>query len=203
MELKFTELDDQNINDKFDSTNYENYWESLKVPENQPKKKKVTFNDILSNMNLIVNNQGVLQQMIPNQEFIDDHSYQQNYQQNNTRIVNNQTQSAKLVQQIKSAPIKSEPIQPIVKHSYIYNKYFKDYVDPNAESNKVNIRVPKTKEEYYEMLLDDRKKALEHKLRIEQIKSKKMMFTSAPGMNYTNPKTIQATKNNLRSMNFS
>jgi len=203
MELKFTELDDQNINDKFDSTNYENYWESLKVPENQPKKKKVTFNDILSNMNLIVNNQGVLQQMIPNQEFIDDHSYQQNYQQNNTRIVNNQTQSAKLVQQIKSAPIKSEPIQPIVKHSYIYNKYFKDYVDPNAESNKVNIRVPKTKEEYYEMLLDDRKKAIEHKLMIEQIKSKKMMFTSAPGMNYTNPKTIQATKNNLRSMNFS
>jgi len=208
MELKFTELDDNNVYDRFDSTNYENYWESLKVPENQPKKKKVTFNDILSNMNLIVNNQGVLQQMIPNQEFIDDHSYQQNYQQNyqqtNTRIVNNQTQSQnKVIQQKKTEPIQSEPIQPIVKHSYIYNKYFKDYVDPNAESNKVNIRVPKTKEEYYEMLLDDRKKAIEHKLRIEQIKSKKMLFTSAPGINYTNPKTIQATKNNLRNMNFS
>ena len=52
------------------------------------------------------------------------------------------------------------------------------------------------------MLLDDRKKAIEHKIRIEQIKSKKLMFTAPPGLTGVNPRNIRATKNNLHSMNF-
>ena len=51
------------------------------------------------------------------------------------------------------------------------------------------------------MLLEDRKRAIEHKKRIEQIKSKKLLFTTTPGMG-TNPRNIQPTKNNLRRMNF-
>jgi hypothetical protein len=56
-------------------------------------------------------------------------------------------------------------------------------------------------EEYKQMLLDDKIKAIQHKKLLEQIKPKKMMFTSNPGMSL-NPTNINATKNNLRMMNF-
>ena len=76
MELKLSELDNvntQNQYDRFDYNSYqqqngENYWEKPTTQETQIKKKKVSFNDILSNMSLVVNNQGVLQFMAPNQE---------------------------------------------------------------------------------------------------------------------------------------
>lgn len=44
-------------------------------------------------------------------------------------------------------------------------------------------------------------KAIQHRKMIEQIKPKKMMFTSNPGMSL-NPSNINASKNNLRMMNF-
>ena len=89
MELNFTEINkiqnpyqnqnqypnqNQNPYENYDNASYESqeidtqkYWEP-NVTQNkniQPKKKKVTFTDILSNMNLVVNNQGVLQFMAP------------------------------------------------------------------------------------------------------------------------------------------
>ena len=72
MELNFSELDTMN---PYQSTNNNNnnesreiqynYWEKAPIKEQQNKKKKVSFNDILSNMNLVVNKQGVLQFMLP------------------------------------------------------------------------------------------------------------------------------------------
>ena len=56
-------------------------------------------------------------------------------------------------------------------------------------------------EEYQQMLLEDKINAIQQKIRIDQIKSKKMMFTSAPGIS-ADPRNMQATKNTLRSMNF-
>jgi len=184
MELNLSELDNSNAMntyDTFDYNSYEkegeiNYWEKTKVQETQPKKKKVSFNDILSNMNLVVNKQGVLQFMIPNQE-------EQNYNYPNEL----------------SQPQNQQPVDPAVKHSYIYNKYFKDYAHSNAE--KPAPRVPKTIEEYQQMLLDDKIKEIAHRKMIEEVKSKKMMFTSAPGASL-NPRNLQATRNNLRMMNF-
>ena len=72
MELNLSELNTMNPYDTFDYNSYEeqngiNYWEKPKVEE-KTRKKKVSFNDILSNMNLVVNKQGVLQFMSPNQE---------------------------------------------------------------------------------------------------------------------------------------
>ena len=51
------------------------------------------------------------------------------------------------------------------------------------------------------MLLEDKIKAIEHKKRIEQIKSTKLLFTTTPGAT-SNPRNIRASKNNLRMMNF-
>ena len=206
MELKFSELDNMNPYDKFDYDSYEkqngvNYWEKpVNIQEKQQKKKKISFNDILSNMNLAVNKEGVLQFMTLNKEEV-NLNQQQNYTQEaynynsyNTNKNNNINNNIK-----KITPQNNNNIEPSVKHSYIYNKYFKDYGDPN--SGKPEPRVPKTMEEYRQMLLEDKIKAIEHKKMIENVKSTKMMFTSAPGST-SDPRNIKPSINNLRMMNF-
>lgn len=211
MELNLTELDNVNTMnpyDTFDYNSYEqqngiNYWEKPKE-EIHTKKKKVSFNDILSNMNLVVNKQGVLQFLAPAQEPQYASQTSQNYNYNPHDFTQpSYTQPSYTQPNIRqqSLPNKNtEPLDSSVKHSYIYNKYFKDYADPNYQ--KPGPRVPKTIQEYHHMLLDDRRKAIEHKIRIEQIKSKKLMFTTPPGGTGVNPRNIMPTKNNLRSMNF-
>lgn len=217
MELKLSELDNVNRQNQYDTFDYnsyqeqngENYWEKPKTQETQTKKKKVSFNDILSNMNLVVNNQGVLQFMVPREEqHYNPSVLKNNYHDNNNSYNSNEisrqnfNQHPHLFQANRQSEqnTKSEPLDMSVKHSYIYNKYFKDYADPNVE--KPEPRVPKTKEEYYQMLLDDKKKAIEHKLMVDKIKSKKLMFTTSPDATGVNPRNIIPTKNNLRSMNF-
>ena len=57
MEVNFNEINDNNINN-----NYNNYWNN----SNQKlKKSKMTYDDILSSLNLVVNENGVLQYMTP------------------------------------------------------------------------------------------------------------------------------------------
>jgi hypothetical protein len=200
MELNFDEIDNninnQNPYENFDYNSYDNnsqkYWEKPKETQTQNeiklKKKKVSFDDILSNMNLVVNNNGSLQFITPTQvtqvtqvtkEYIDP-PQQQNYFQQQSQV------------------------EPAVKHSYIYNKYFKDYQDASPQIPEV--RVPKTKEEYFQMLLEDRVKRIEERKRISQIKSTKMMYTSNIEYNNNNTNntnnTIQASKNSLRMMSF-
>ena len=209
MELNFSELDNtktMNPYESFNDNSYENhigenYWEKSKEEKNQNKKKKVSFNDILSNMNLVVNKQGVLQFMTQNPEETQiQNSYnpnkfsQQQYQKQQYQKQNPQYKEEK-PQQNKN----SQPIDPAVKHSYIYNKYFKDYTDMNIEKHEP--RVPKTIEEYNKMLLEDKIKQIEHRKMIEQVKSKKMMFISESGTS-SNPRNVRASKNNLRMMNF-
>jgi hypothetical protein len=219
MELNFSELDNNNINTKnpYESFNYNNYetnpekyWEQKPAQKNtQPKKKKVSFDDILSNMNLVVNQSGVLQFMQPTQtnEIQDEEQYYQNqYQYQQNEYQQNQYQQNQYQQNQYQEPIKvkktQEPLDPSVKHSYIYNKYFKDYQDANPKAPEV--RVPKTMEEYQQMLLEDRIKQIEQRKRISQIKSTKLMFVSNQENygNQVNPRNIIASKNNLRMMNF-
>ena len=219
MELNISELDNMNPYDTFDYKNLdnktENYWEKPLKQETKEKRKKVSFNDILSNMNLVVNKQGVLQLMVPNNEELfhqNGYQTQTNTTQTNTTQINKsypnsfsqqnyyQSDNLNVNKNVnKNVTRREEPIDKSLKHSYIYNKYFKDYVDPNIQ--KSGPRVAKTIEEYNKMLLDDKIKAIEEKKRIQQIKSTKLMFTVAPG-SQSNPRNIVASKNNLRMMNF-
>jgi hypothetical protein len=220
MELNFTELDNlngQNVNnnnyDYLINTNSEKYWEEPRQHnKEQTKKKKVSFNDILSNMSLSVNKAGVLQFIAPkekNEENIYEplnqydnqlSSQNQNYYKNNVNNVNNVNNINNFQQIKKQNPIKDNaPIDPVVKHSAIYNKYFKDYQTKFTEEPV--IRVPKTMEEYKQMLLEDKLKKIEHQKRISEIKSTKLIFTTnqfAP----TNGQNIVTNKNGLRRMNF-
>jgi len=183
MELNISELDNINPYQSFDYNKFEEeekYWEQEKT-----KKKKVTFDDILTNMNIVVNKQGVLQFMSSSQP--------NQYQNQSQNQYQNQYQNNFSKQQIQ------ESIDPSLKHSFIYNKYFKDYIDPNLE--KQGPRVPKTIEELKQMLIQDKIIAEQQRERISQIKSKKLMFTTNPNMNI-NLKNIVASKNNLKTMNF-
>ena len=186
MELKFEEVNNlgnqnnqnnlnygaNNVNQN--STSQIKYWEQPKI---EKQRKKVTFDDILNNMNLVVTQDGVLQHMRPisqeqtqyNQQ--NDYQYQPQYQQQSH---------------------KNEQIEPSVKHSYIYNKYFKDYHDANVQPQ--GPRRPKTVNELKQMLREDKIREIQHKIRVSQIKSKKMLFTNING--------IQSTQNNLRVMAF-
>jgi hypothetical protein len=215
MELNFSELDNmttQNPYEKFNENDYgvdnnsEKYWEQAKSQkEQQTKKKKVSFNDILTNMNLVVNKKGVLQFMKPTQEpQQQDYQYEeQNYQQQYAQPQQSQQrQYAQQQQKPQQQKPQQQPVDPSAKHSYIYNKYFKDYanVSPPAPEKKV----PKTIEEYNQMVYEERIKRIEERKRVAEIKSTKMMFTTTPDnhVGQVNPRNVQASKNTLRKMSF-
>jgi len=202
MNIHFSELD-TNEQQNLDYNAYDNpekYWDQTP----STKKKKVSFDDILSNMNLVVNQKGVLQFMQPvqNEEYYPEPqmNYQQpqyqqpqmNYQQPYQEYVAQQ-----LAQRQQQPPMQQPSIDPALKNSFLYNKYFKDYKD--VAIYEPQIRVPKTMEEYKQMLLEDKIKELQQKKRIAEIKSTKLMFTTnVPDQS----NTIRPTRNNLRSMNF-
>ena len=231
MELNFSELDNmnsQNPYEKFNENDYgvdnnsEKYWEQAKIQkEQQTKKKKVSFNDILSNMNLVVNKKGVLQFMkqtqpimeSQQQDYQQDYQYEEQYYQQQyaqqQQYVPQQRQNAQPQQRQNSQPQQRQnsqpqqkPIDPSVKHSYIYNKYFKDYADVSAPAPEK--KVPKTIEEYNQMVYEDRIKRIEERKRIAEIKSTKLMFTTTPDNHVSqgNPRNLQASKNTLRKMSF-
>ena len=162
MELSFSEIDENgdniNVNDESITNRTYNYWEQPNmVKEAGHKNKRVTFDNILTNMNLVVNSSGVLQSMtsLNSQQHDDQYQTQQDY-------INQTTNSDIKVK-------KREPLDPSVKKSFIYNKYFKDYQDAVPVAPK--ILVPKTKEEYYQMLRDERTRRVQEQYRISQIKS--------------------------------
>jgi hypothetical protein len=183
MNINFTEIDDLGNNDNFDVNGYKtnNYWETSNVNVNvkDPKKKKINYNDILNSLNLVVNKSGVLQYISTTD------SAQQNQQE---QYYNPQQQQPK-----------GKPLDPQVKNSHIYNKYFKDYKDPNAEYIE-EVKVPQTVQEYNRMILEDRIKRIQERNRIAKIKSTKLMFES--NNTQINTGNIRVSKNNLRMMKF-
>lgn len=117
-----------------------NYWSQSQ----SVAKPKFSYDDILSSLNMVVNDKGVLAIRRPQQQ-----------------------------QQQKTV----EPLPYQVKNSYIFNKYFKDYKDPTAVAEPT--RIPQTREEYNKMILEERIKRINQRKRIEQIKSKKLMFDTS------------------------
>ena len=223
MELNFSELDNittQNPYEQFNENDYgvdnnsEKYWEQAKSQkEQQTKKKKVSFTDILSNMNLVVSNKGVLQFMKPtNEPQQQDYQYEEQYaqqqpqqqrqNQQQQRQNQQQPQQRQQNQQQQQYAQPQKPVDPSVKHSYIYNKYFKDYADVSPPPPEK--RVPKTIEEYNQMVYEDRIKRIEERKRISEIKSTKLMFTTTPDSyaGQVNPRNIRPSKNSLRKMSF-
>jgi len=191
MELHFSEVDNTNQNPY---SHPEKYWETPVAP----KKKKVSFDDILTNMNIVVNKSGVLQFMQPLPP-LQEEMYQQQYQNQNENQTPYQEQPYQEYVAQQMAKKQQAPLDPLVKNSFIFNKYFKDYKEAVSPPE---IRVPKTIEEYKKMLHDDKIARLEQQKRIAEIKSTKLMFTTNDSSSIQRQAPIRATKNNLRSMSF-
>ena len=217
MELNFSELDNIDTTNKTGETN--NYWEQQSKPVVAPqKRKKVSFDDILSNMNLVVNKTGVLQRMVPmnnqndessqqqqqhqqqysQQQYPQQHQqqypqqHQQQYSQHQQQYYQEYTEQPPNRVNVK----KQEPLDPSLKHSYIYNKYFKDYQDATPQAPEV--KTPKTKEEYFRMIHEERLRRIQEAHRISQIKSRKLMFKA----NNTYQENIRTSANKLHKMSF-
>jgi hypothetical protein len=167
MELNFNEISDNN----------NNYWNNS---NKQVKKSNITYNDILSSLNLVVNENGVLQYMKPKTN-IEEIQPQ------------NQTYTTPKFLQKKEESIKISKIEPELKHSAIYNKYFKNYKEePTYHTQEVK---PLTIQEYNKMVLHNRIKKIQEQKRISRIKSKKMLF-----INENNSTSTYRTPNNLNRL---
>lgn len=205
MELNFAEVDNLGNNKNyFDVNNYNasqseivntnNYWEPTKEDNHIPKKKRVTYSDILTSLNLTVSQNGVLQYMTinpKNDEFLQSQNQKQSQQQNQQQ---SQSQNQYSIPRPNSKPLQNEkPLDTQVKNSHIFNKYFKDYKDPNNVQFQEPKR-PKTVEEYNRMVLEERIRRINERKRISQIKSTKLLFE--------NNSNICVSKNNLRRMPY-
>ena len=169
MELNFNEKSDNNNNNI--NNNYNNYWNN----SNQKlKKNKITYDDILSSLNLVVNENGVLQYMTP---------------KNNTEPIENPKYISHQFPQQKEETIKISKLEPQLKNSAIYNKYFKNYKEEPSQAEEVK---PLTISEYNKMVLQNRIRKIQEQKRISQIKSKKMLFTSETNqmIKYTSPHNL-------------
>jgi hypothetical protein len=161
-------------------------------------------------MNLVVNKTGVLQSMAlinnpQNDEYPQQQQpqySQQQYSQQQKQQYSQQPQQQQYYQEYNEQPSnktqvkKQEPLDPSVKHSYIFNKYFKDYQD--AAPPAPEVKTPKTKEEYFRMIHEERLRRIQEAHRISQIKSRKLMFTA----NNTYQENIRTTANKLHKMSF-
>lgn len=181
MEIK---IDDSNLDN-----NVSNYWDTPK-PKETKKKVKFGYDDILSNINLVVNN-GVLQYMTPvtNPQQQPEQYLPNNYN-NSYNNLNRQNQNQNQTQTQSQNQTKKLNVDPTVKNSAIYNKYFKNYKDPNEEMREV--RTPKTKEEFVKMLIEDHNNRIDAQKRLAQVKSKKMFFFGPEGSDHRN---ISASQN--------
>ena len=149
---------------------------ALKSTTNVKKPNTMSYNDILKSMNVtVVNGKLVLSKGNSN-------NVEQIKEENTSKKV-------KFVNQ--------EPIPPEVKNSAIYNKYFKTY---NSIEPKMEVRRPKTIEEYKQMLFEDKIRRIQAKRRIDMIKPKKLLFSrdNTPVINMSQPTNLNKIFNFLR-----
>jgi len=130
-----------------------NYWDN-KPDHSAQKKARFSYDDILNSLNLVVQN-GVLKQI-------------------QVKPTPAQAQSQGQVQQ-QALSQKSVSFDPQVKNSYIYNKYFKDYAQPGAPMEPA---VPLTPEQRKQQAIKDYLERIAARKRIEQIKSRKLLFNT-------------------------
>jgi hypothetical protein len=178
-----------NVNSSSNLTTYTNYWhknneQSNNISKNTVTMKTLTYDDILNSLNLKAKD--------GNLEFIEKQNKQEpikvkkqnvrfdpsilfnNVNQNQTQNLNqnlnqNQTQNQNVnVKKQQEVPVPQ--LHSADKNSYIYNKYFKDYKD---ESVVDEPKKPMTREEY----IQEYNRRIYEKRRVEQIKSKKLMFS--------------------------
>lgn len=139
------------------------------------QKKNITYDDILNSMNVRVEN-GVLKFAIDKNNLQQSNKKDENII--NTKEYQNQqqiySQNVNDTRNIKEVKI-TQPVEPEIKNSWIYNKYFKDYKDQNIEPER---KIPKTKQEYKEMVVRNYLDKLNAIKNANQSKGKNLLFSN-------------------------
>ena len=173
MELNFEELDNNEPINNVTEINYTNYWSNANpiINENSnPKKPKISYDDILSSLNMVVNN-GVLQFAKPVKQ--EQQASAQSNSQQKKQVTINAPNFQKQPQQHQ--PQQHQPQQHHQQNNYITNKYFKDYKEQSQYVDEEPPR-PLTKEEYRQMVIQDYINRQQAQRRISQIKPRKLLF---------------------------
>lgn len=166
------------INKKVTFSEYQNYWDPKPEYEKAERKKQsISYDDILNSMNMVTingrlhfipankiqNNQNNIEPKMTSTKqtnYINDNKFQNNNRQPNNKTINDQQTN-------------------INQNSFIYNKYFKNY---QQEKETVYNDIPKitlTPDEIKKRLILHRLKQIQERKRIEQIKSKKLLFDTS------------------------
>jgi len=154
--------------------------------DNKPKKKQVSYDDILSSMNTVVIDgklefikKDVLQNIVAKQQLRQPKQPQPQSQSQSRRPQQYQQyqQYQQQVQQ-KKVTFNQPPPTQLDKSSYIYNKYFKDYKDPSQNISEEPPRRPLTKNELIKQLIINKANAINERNRIAEIKSTKLLFNN-------------------------
>jgi hypothetical protein len=167
-----------------DLNNFNNITYSISENDNyyyQNEMNEMTYDDILNTLNVRIQN-GKLEAL-------------KKYEQpNKKKVTFNEN-----IKQKKEQPL---PIEPniYIQNSYIYNKYFKNYSQQNNSEELEMERIQQmTPEEYKKYIRDKAIEAYKQRIRINQIKSKKLLFNNGNNDNIqisTNPNNT----NNLNKM---
>lgn len=136
------------------------------------KKKQLTYDDILSSMKMVVSSDGVLQYISTNKDNLDEINPMQKISNYNKNM-----------------------IEPQVKNSYIYNKLFKNYKDPNAPP--IIPRRPLSLHEIKILKLKIMIEKYNARLRVSQLKSKKISYTTNTNTYIYNPPRPSRLPNHL------
>lgn len=150
------------INKRVTFNEYNNYWEPNPDYEKvQQKKTGISYDDILNSMNMISIN-GRL-------HFIPTNKLQDTPQNtNNIKTVSSSKQI-----------INNQNFNKNNKNSFIYDKYFKNYQQEKEHVQNDIPKVPLMPDEIKRRLLLHRLKQIQERKRIEQIKSKKLLFDTS------------------------
>lgn len=129
---------------------------------------KITYDSILNSMNMYVEN-GVLRFAVDKQKLEGQLNINQVQTQVQTQNINQEKQ------QVKRVEIKNSPVEPAVKNSWIYNKYFKNY---KGEQDIQQEEIQLTPEELREKKIRDYIEYVNARKRAAQVKSTKMLFSN-------------------------
>lgn len=142
-------------------------------PKTNLKPRNFSYDDILKSMNVtVINGKLVLSKG--------------NNTINHENTINYENTHENTSKKVKFS---EEQIPHEVKNSAIYNKYFKTY---NNIKPTIEVRRPKTIEEYRQMLLEDKIKRIQAKRRIDMIKPKTLLFSreNTPIINISQPTNL-------------
>ena len=140
-----------------------NYWDN-KPDHSAQKKARFSYDDILNSLNLVVQN-GVLKQIQVKPAPGQGQSQSQGQGQGQSQA--QQPAFGKSGEKMKQ----EQSVDPQVKNSYIYNKYFKDYAQPGAPIE------PLTPEQRKQQAIKDYLVRVAAQKRIE--KSRKLLFNTS------------------------